>query len=168
MKLAVVADPLDSFKIAKDTTFAIMREASARGHELYALEPAGLYWHAATVHGEARRIHLTGEKPAWYRAEPTAAWPLARFDAVLMRKDPPFDMEYVYSTYLLELAETQGARIVNRAHGGQVLISESTRAMAGRMEGLDFIDLGRRRLRGIRSRVRLFEVVWWKTDGRPG
>jgi adenylate cyclase len=59
------------------------------------------------------------------------------------------------------------SRIVNRAHGGQVLISESTRAMAGRMEGLDFVDLGRRRLRGIRSRVRLFEVVWWKSDGRP-
>ena len=115
MKLAVVADPLDSFKISKDTTFAIMREAAARGHALYALEQSGVFWKAGTVCGEARRVHLTGEKPAWYRAGTPAAIPLSGFDAVLMRKDPPFDMEYVYSTYLLELAEAQGARVFNRA-----------------------------------------------------
>jgi class 3 adenylate cyclase len=59
------------------------------------------------------------------------------------------------------------SRIVNRAQGGQVLISEETRALAGPMEGLDFIDLGRRRLRGLHGRMRLFEVVWWKSAGRP-
>jgi class 3 adenylate cyclase len=58
------------------------------------------------------------------------------------------------------------SRIVGRARGGQVLVSEATRALAGRMEGLDFIDLGRRRLRGIRGRMRLFEVVWWQSEGR--
>ena len=115
MKIAFVADPLDSFKIAKDTTFAIMREAAARGHELYALEQADLYWRGGTVHGHARRLQLTGKKPGWYRAGAPAAAPLREYDAVLMRKDPPFDMEYVYSTYLLELAEFQGARVFNRA-----------------------------------------------------
>jgi glutathione synthase len=114
MKIAFVVDPLDSFKIHKDTTFAIMREAAARGHSLHALEQEDLAWRDGTVHAHARRIHLTGEKPRWYRAEEPAAIPLRDFDAVLMRKDPPFDMEYVYSTYLLELAEAQGARVFNR------------------------------------------------------
>jgi glutathione synthase len=117
MKLAFVVDPLDSFKIHKDTTFAIMREAAARGHALYAMEQEDLALRGGTVHGSATRIHLTGEKSRWYRAEEPAAVPLRDFDAVLMRKDPPFDMEYVYSTYLLELAETQGAQVYNRPRG---------------------------------------------------
>ena len=114
MKIAFVADPLDSFKIYKDTTFAIMREAAGRGHALYAMEQEDLSWRGGTVHGQARRIHLTGRKPAWYRAELAKSVPLRNFGAVLMRKDPPFDMEYVYSTYLLELAESQGACVFNR------------------------------------------------------
>ncbi len=114
MKLAFVVDPLDSFKIYKDTTFAIMREAQARGHSLYAMEQEDLAWRGGKVVGNARRIHLTGKKPAWYRADKAVMTPLKSFGAVLMRKDPPFDMEYVYSTYLLELAEAQGARVFNR------------------------------------------------------
>jgi glutathione synthase len=114
VKLAFVVDPLDSFKIYKDTTFAIMREAQSRGHALYAMEQQDLAWLGGRVVGNARRIRLTGKKSAWYRAEKPALTALADFDAVLMRKDPPFDMEYVYSTYLLELAETQGARVFNR------------------------------------------------------
>jgi glutathione synthase len=114
MKLAFVVDPLDSFKIYKDTTFAIMREAQARGHALYAMEQQDLAWHGGKVVGNARRIRLTGRKSAWYLAQKPALTELADFDAVLMRKDPPFDMEYVYSTYLLELAETQGAHVFNR------------------------------------------------------
>ena len=114
MKFAFVADPLDRFKITKDTTFAIMREAAARGHVLHALEQEDLAWRGGTVYGNARRIHLTGGKPDWYRAEEAALTPLKDFDAVLMRKDPPFDMEYVYSTYLLELAEASGAKVFNR------------------------------------------------------
>ncbi len=114
MKLAFVVDPLDSFKIYKDTTFAIMREAAARGHSLFAMEQEDLTWRGGKVLGNARRIHLTGRKPAWYRADKPAMTPLKDFGAVLMRKDPPFDMEYVYSTYLLELAEAEGARVFNR------------------------------------------------------
>ncbi len=114
MKIAFVADPLDDFKLYKDTTYAIMREAVARGHALYALEQQDLSWRRGSVYGNARRIRLTGRQSDWYRAGKAEDLPLRKFDAVLMRKDPPFDMEYVYSTYLLELAEAEGARVFNR------------------------------------------------------
>ena len=114
MKLAFIVDPLDDFKIYKDTTYAIMREAASRGHALYTMQQEDLLWRGNSVSCLASRLHLTGDKDAWYRSEAPAQSALTAFDAVLMRKDPPFDMEYVYSTYLLELAEQQGARIINR------------------------------------------------------
>jgi len=114
MKLAFVADPLDEFKTEKDTTYAIMCEAAARGHELHAMQQEDLVWRCGTVYGRAARLHLTGGQRPWYRLEPAADVPLQEYDAVLMRKDPPFDMEYLYSTHLLELAQTQGARVFNR------------------------------------------------------
>ena len=113
MKIAFIVDPLDDFKIYKDSTFAMMREAAARRHDLYSLQQEDLAWQNGTVTGHAQRLHLTGDAQAWYRADPAQAIPLTGFDAVLMRKDPPFDMEYVYSTYLLELAQEQGARVFN-------------------------------------------------------
>ncbi|HKA43152.1 MAG TPA: glutathione synthase [Burkholderiales bacterium] len=114
MKLAFIVDPLDSFKIYKDTTFAMMREAAARGHALYAMEQEDLLWRQGTVWGTVRPLELTGKKPIWYQAGEPVSTPLKDFDAVLMRKDPPVDMEYVVSTYLLEIAEAQGARVFNR------------------------------------------------------
>jgi glutathione synthase len=115
VKFAFIVDPLDELKIYKDTTYAIMREAAQRGHELYALHQHDLAWHKSAVSGYAGRLHLTHEEgKAWYLLETPVETPLTTYDAVLMRKDPPFDMEYVYSTYLLELAEAAGARIVNR------------------------------------------------------
>jgi glutathione synthase len=113
MKIAFIVDPLDDFSIYKDSTYAMMREAAARKHELYVLQQEDLSWHNGTVSGHVQRLHLTGDKQAWYRAEAPRATPLKEFDVVLMRKDPPFDMEYVYSTYLLELAQAQGARVFN-------------------------------------------------------
>jgi glutathione synthase len=114
MKLAFVVDPLDGFKIYKDSSFAMMREAAARGAALYTLQQDDIFWRKQRVAGYAARLHLTGDKEAWYRSEAAAETDLAAFDAVIMRKDPPFDMEYVYSTYLLEQAEAQGARVFNR------------------------------------------------------
>ncbi|MEK6592819.1 MAG: glutathione synthase [Pseudomonadota bacterium] len=114
MKIAFIVDPLDTFKIYKDSTFAMMREAATRGHELYAMEQQDLLWRGNAVFGNSRGLHLTGDDKQWYRIEDAVETPLQHFDAVLMRKDPPFDMEYVYSTYLLELAEAQGAKIFNR------------------------------------------------------
>jgi glutathione synthase len=114
VKIAFIVDPLEDFKIYKDTTYAIMREAAARGHALYTLQQEDLLWRRNVVAGMAGRLHLTGEQSAWFRSDAPVETPMQAFDAVLMRKDPPFDMEYVYSTYLLELAEQQGARIINR------------------------------------------------------
>jgi glutathione synthase len=113
LKLAFITDPLDSLRIYKDSTYAMMREAAQRGHELYALGQEDLIWRSQVATGLAMRLQLTPEGPTWYRTEPARATPLKDFDAVLMRKDPPFDMEYVYSTYLLELAQAEGARVYN-------------------------------------------------------
>jgi glutathione synthase len=113
MKIAFIVDPLDDFKTYKDSTFAMMREAAGRGHDLYSMQQEDVVWQGGTVTGHAQRLYLTGDAGAWYRSEAAQARPLADFDAVLMRKDPPFDMEYVYSTYLLELAQEQGARVFN-------------------------------------------------------
>ena len=97
MKLAFIADPLASFKLAKDSTYAMLVEAAKRGHELYFALQEGLMWKGGRVLGEFSRLALTGTKDSWYRAEAPKETPLAQFDAVLMRKDPPFDAEYVAS-----------------------------------------------------------------------
>ena len=113
MKLAVILDPLEEIKTYKDTTYAIMREAAKRGHGVYALMQGDMFLRDGTVSGYARELTLKDDAHDWYQAGESRAAALKDFDAVLMRKDPPFDMEYVYSTYLLELAEQQGAHIVN-------------------------------------------------------
>jgi glutathione synthase len=118
MKLLFVADPLDHFKTYKDSTYAMMREAAARGHSLAACEPRQLSWvSGGRVTALARDIRLTGQVgdagTPWYVADDAAPVALADFDAVLMRKDPPFDAEYIYATHLLEQAEREGARVIN-------------------------------------------------------
>jgi glutathione synthase len=113
MKFAFITDALESLKIQKDSTYAMMREAAARGHEVHALRQEGLVWSAGNVTGNIQQLHLVEDIGNWYRADAPQMAPLTAFDAVLMRKDPPFDMEYIYSTYLLELAQIQGARIFN-------------------------------------------------------
>lgn len=114
MKFAFLADPLDQFKIYKDTTYAMMAEAARRGHAVYAFQQKDMAYHAGQVTANIARITLTGDPQEWYRAEPPVEMQLDEVDAVIVRKDPPFDMEYVYLTYLLEVAEKQGARILNR------------------------------------------------------
>ncbi len=113
MKLAFVADPLPSFKIHKDSTYAMMAEAAKRGHELHFTLQEGLMWKGGRVIGETSRLTLTGGRDPWYRIASPKETPLAEFDAVLMRKDPPFDTEYVASTWLLELAQKDGAKVFN-------------------------------------------------------
>ncbi len=114
MKIAFLADPLSGFKIYKDSTFAMMREAARRGHRVYAFEQRHLVLDRGIVTAEATEITLTGHPDDWYVEGETATVRLSEFDAVIQRKDPPFDMEYVYGTYLLEQAERQGARVINR------------------------------------------------------
>lgn len=116
MKLAFILDPLDSIKTHKDSSLAMMREAAARDHQLFTLQQGDLAWKDAQAVGFARALELTGKADDdghWYRTKELEEIPLREFDAVLMRKDPPFNIEYVYTTYLLELAESQGARVFN-------------------------------------------------------
>ncbi|MBI2745732.1 MAG: glutathione synthase [Burkholderiales bacterium] len=119
MNLLFVADPLESFKTYKDSTFAMMREAQRRGHTLAACEPRHLSWQVTTgVQAHVRRIRLTGHEEHWFHEAPLApAQRLAAlrdFDAIVMRKDPPFDSEFFYATHLLEQAEREGARVFNK------------------------------------------------------
>ena len=117
MKLLFVADPLDTFKTYKDSTFAMMREAAKRGHSIVACEVGQLVWQRGgrvTARG-ALEIALTGDADAWYTVESTGDVALADVDAVLMRKDPPFDSEFFYATHLLSQAEREGAKVFNRA-----------------------------------------------------
>ena len=112
-KIAFIVDPLPKLKLEKDSTIAMMAAAAARGHRVFACEQGQISLSEGRVVADFVELTLTGEAPRWYRAGPAAEAELAAFDAVLMRKDPPFDMEYVYSTYLLEHAARQGACVVN-------------------------------------------------------
>jgi glutathione synthase len=116
MDLLFVADPLESFKITKDSTFAMMREAARRGHRLLATEPRQLRWQrGGPVMASVREITLTGREHDWFHTTATHEMALAESHAVLMRKDPPFDSEYFYATHLLSQAERDGAKVFNRA-----------------------------------------------------
>ena len=118
MKLLFVADPLETFKTYKDSSFAMMREAASRGHTLMACTPKDLRWQRGEpVTGFVRDITLTGDAHAWFTAAQSAPderpQPLCEVDAVIMRKDPPFDSEYFYATHLLSQAEREGAHVFN-------------------------------------------------------
>ncbi|MBE7420245.1 MAG: glutathione synthase [Ideonella sp.] len=117
MSLLFVADPLEHFKVYKDTTFAMMREAARRGHALLACTPADLLWQRGgrvSAVG-AREIKLTGRDGFdWFATVAQRDVELAGTRAVLMRKDPPFDGEYFYATHLLQQAEREGARVFNK------------------------------------------------------
>jgi len=113
MKLLFIADPLESFKTCKDSTYAMMAEAARRGHTLFAMLAEALTWRDGRVRGHCTAVTITGGEPWFARGE--AAWrDLAGFDAVLMRKDPPFDQAYLTATWLLDMAERDGARVYNR------------------------------------------------------
>ncbi|KQP12135.1 glutathione synthase [Pseudorhodoferax sp. Leaf267] len=115
MNILFVVDPLDSFKIYKDTTFSMMREAQRRGHRIWSCEPRHISWRTGgQVQAQVLAITLTGDADAWYRIDETPLRALAEFDAVLMRKDPPFDSEFFYATHLLEQAEREGAKVFNK------------------------------------------------------
>ncbi len=120
MKLVFIIDQLDSIKISKDSSFAMMCEAAARNHQIYILYQHDIALINNIVIGFSRALTLTDDlqqNTHWYKTSDISATPLYEFDAIVMRKDPPFDLEYVYSTYLLELAESQGALVINSPRG---------------------------------------------------
>ena len=112
MRLAFILDPLEGLKAYKDTSLAIMREAEQRGHEIHIAMQHDLLLRHERMRLIARPFEFA-QGNSWYRLGEASESSPADFDAVLMRKDPPFDNEYLYSTYLLELAMQQGARILN-------------------------------------------------------
>jgi glutathione synthase len=112
VKFLFILDPLDSLKAYKDTSVAMMRAAQARGHQVLACEQRDLH-SRGRIHASAGRLSLADNDEDWVRAHPKELAPLASFDAVLMRKDPPFDMEYLTSVWLLSQAEREGARVFN-------------------------------------------------------
>ena len=114
MDFAFILDPLPVLKAYKDSSIAMMRAVAARGHRVFAIEQPSLYWRDGATRASAVPLTLHADDYDWYSAGDSEDRALKDFAAVMMRKDPPFDMEYVYSTYLLEAAEREGARIFNR------------------------------------------------------
>ena len=116
MNILFIIDPLASFKIKKDTSFAMMREAQKRGHQVTYCEVPHIQWQKGEcVKAHVQDLHLTGQVDAWYEVTASRqAW-LKDFDAIIMRKDPPFDSEYFYATHLLSQAEREGAKVFNKA-----------------------------------------------------
>ena len=116
-RLAVVMDPIGDIKFAKDSTLAMLLAAQARGIELHYLEQCDLFVRDGRARGHARALNVRSDPDDWFTLGEARTQDLGDFDVILMRKDPPFDMEFVYTTYILELAEAQGALVVNRPQG---------------------------------------------------
>ncbi|MEJ2174974.1 MAG: glutathione synthase [bacterium] len=129
MEFLFIIDPPDTLKAYKDTTVAMMRAAQARGHGVSVCEQTSLAWRLEGVHAEATRIVLSDDDADWFRPHEVVERRLAEFDGVLMRKDPPFDLEYVVSTWLLSAAVREGACVINapdavRDHNEKLAIAE--------------------------------------------
>lgn len=130
LKLAFILDPLTGLKAYKDSSVAMMRAAERNGHEVFAIDCATLAWQSADgVFANAAQLQLSADNSNWYREVAHLTAPLSEFDAVIMRKDPPFDSEYLTATWLLERAEADGVRVFNRPralrdHSEKVAISE--------------------------------------------
>lgn len=135
LKLGFVVDPLTELKAGKDSSVAMMRAAQARGHQVFAIDCATLgwrrpeTWNVGGVYATATTLQLRPDDDDWYRAGVRQWQSLTDFDAVIMRKDPPFDFEYLTATWLLERAEASGVRVFNRPralrdHSEKVAICE--------------------------------------------
>ena len=114
MKIAFICDSLSGFKIYKDSTYAMMQEAARRGHELFVLGHSDIIFDGKAVLAQVAQLSLVENSVDWYELAEPVLLSLSSFDVVIERTDPPFNMEYIYATYLLELAESQSARILNR------------------------------------------------------
>ena len=115
MNLLFITDPINGFNLDKDSSLAMMRQAQQRGHAVWVCGTPDLQWQRGErVNAVMQRLHLKDPTNDWYQVEETQAKALCEMDAVLMRKDPPFDSEYFYATHLLSQAEREGAKVFNR------------------------------------------------------
>ena len=117
IRLGVVMDPIEDIKYPKDSTLGMLLAAQARGFELFYLEQADLSLRDGVAFGHARALTVRADPNDWFTRGDPQLLRLGELDCVLMRKDPPFDTEYIYTTYVLERAEEQGAMVVNRPQG---------------------------------------------------
>jgi glutathione synthase len=117
VRLVVVMDPISDIKPAKDTTLALLLAAQARGWELWYAEQADLWLRDGVPMARLKPATVKNDLQDWYELGESQIQALAEFDVILMRKDPPFDMEYIYTTYILERAEAAGVLVVNRPQG---------------------------------------------------
>jgi glutathione synthase len=117
LNVAVVMDPIEDIKPAKDTTLAMMLAAQRRGWTLSYLELRHLWLRDGVAYGRAHPVEVRNDPTDWFTRGEAVTRPLGEFDVILMRKDPPFDTEYIYATYILERAELAGALVVNRPQG---------------------------------------------------
>jgi glutathione synthase len=117
IRLLVVMDPIDHIKYPKDTTLALLLAAQQRGYALHYAEMADLSLADGEARARSRALTVRADPKAWFTLGARVASNMGEFDVVLMRKDPPFDAEYIYATYILERAERAGALVVNRPQG---------------------------------------------------
>jgi glutathione synthase len=113
-RTGVIMDPIAGIRTYKDSTFAMLLEAQRRGHEIWYMESAHLTVRDGVAHGHMRPLQVRDNRDDWFTLGESENCRLATLDFLLMRKDPPFDMDYVYSTYILDLAERDGVTVVNR------------------------------------------------------
>ena len=146
MDFLFIIDPPDTLKAYKDTTVSMMRAAQARGHRIWVCEQESLAWRDGDVTAESLSIALSDRDDDWYEQRQAQRRTLQSFDAVLMRKDPPFDLEYVTSTWLLSAAERRGARVFNapgaiRDHNEKLAIFEFPQFVAPTLVSRDAVQL---------------------------
>lgn len=112
-KLGIVMDPISAITIKKDSSFAMLLAAQAKGWSLFYMEQQDLFLHQGIVSAEMKPLQVEENAEDWYQLGEQQTQALTELDVILMRKDPPFDMEYIYSTYLLEQAQSAGVLVVN-------------------------------------------------------
>lgn len=117
LKTGVVMDPISDIKAYKDSTFAMLLEAQRRGHSLFYMEPGSLFAKDGRSFAEMSPLQVRDNSTDWFTLGAAENRPLDELDIVLMRRDPPFDMNYIYTTYMLELAESAGTLVINRPQG---------------------------------------------------
>ncbi|ANE54055.1 MULTISPECIES: glutathione synthase [Methylomonas] len=114
LKLGMVMDPIDQINIKKDTSFAMLLEAQARGWELHYMELSDLFMHNGHAYARSRLLEVKRDERQWHAFGAERQIELSELDVIMMRKDPPFNQEYIYATYILEQAERQGVYVVNK------------------------------------------------------
>jgi len=114
IKIGIVIHPIEKINTKKDSSFAMMLAAQKKNWEIYYIRPQDLYISDSKPHTSATRVSVTDTTNNWYQNQHTQDTPLNDFNVILMRKDPPFDMEYITTTYILEMAEQAGTLTLNK------------------------------------------------------